>query len=368
MIPLILSAFLMAQPGGDDSARREVQVLLETIETLHQPMQDFRCEYEGARRLRGKLAKDMNVEEDAISESYSGWFIWKKTGDVRFESLHRREPGGQVSRESTAVRIQQQQAEQYSRPNDASLGYSVIKKPKDVSTWHSSVGMIFLIEKIKSEVSDARFSSSVSDEEIDGRPFRVLSLSLKGVPDSLYYRYWIDLRRNGLVVRQENYLGKMGMVARLDIQLAAFKIGNAEVWMPVSGESITYLARVDNKPMRMKDPQSIESISVLKGTVEFNKHPGPDAFTIKYKAGTPISDSMRKLEYAFGQQKIATNPTKAEAERMLKEQLAKAEEQKSELVVASPSEGFDWAKWLTGGFGALIVISSALLWIQRRGN
>ena len=38
--------------------------------------------------------------------------------------------------------------------------------------------------------------------------------------------------------------------------------------------------------------------------MEFNKRPGPEVFTIKYKPGTPISDNLRKLQYEFGQQKI----------------------------------------------------------------
>ena len=117
-----------------------------------------------------------------------------------------------------------------------------------------------------------------------------------------------------------------------------------------------------------KTPTVLDTIYVVDGTMEFNQHPGPEAFTIKHKPGTPVSDQLRKLSYEFGQQKIGAKPTKAEAERMLKEQLAKAEEQKSELVVASPSEGTDWTPWLTWGFGAAVAIASIALWNQRRSH
>jgi hypothetical protein len=102
--------------------------------------------------------------------------------------------------------------------------------------------------------------------------------------------------------------------------------------------------------------------------MEFNKRPGPEVFTIKYKPGTPISDNLRKLEYQFGQQQIGLNPTKAEKEKMLNDQLAKAEQQKSALVVASTSEGFAWTSLLPWGFGAAVVISLIAPWIQRRGR
>jgi hypothetical protein len=158
------------------------------------------------------------------------------------------------------------------------------------------------------------------------------------------------------------------MSGRLGIKLAPFKVGDTEVWMPVSGEDAGYVALVDKKPVVTKEPTSLNTIYVLDGTMEFNKRPGREVFTIKYKPGTPISDNLRKMIYEFGQQKIGSKPTKAEAEKMLNEQVAKAEEQKAELVVASPSQGFDWSSWLAWGFGAILVTASVVFWIQRRGH
>lgn len=53
---------------------------------------------------------------------------------------------------------------------------------------------------------------------------------------------------------------------------------------------------------------------------------------------------------------------------MLNEQLAKAEEQKSTLVVASNSEDFAWTSVLPYSFGAAVAISFIALWVQRRGR
>ena len=229
------------------------------------------------------------------------------------------------------------------------------------------MGTIFLIDKIKREVTDPAIDPSVSDDQIDGHPLKVLTIAIRGVPDSLLCRYWIDLHRNGHTVRHEVYHGKgrRVMALRLDIRLAAFKVGKSDVWMPVSGESVGYDATVDKKPVVMREPQAIERIYVVNGTMEFNKHPGSEVFTIKYKPGTPVSDNLRKLQYEYGQQKVGRNPTKLEVQKMLDEQLATAHQQESELVVASTSESVAWSTWLTCGSGALVVIFSSVLWVQR---
>jgi len=368
MLALLLPTVLTVLTVGDDSMRHEAQLLVDTIESLQQPVEDFRCEYEGTIRVRGTVAQAFKLGDDDVLDSYSGVFIWKKGGDTRIEGWHRQAMNNQINRESTAVRIQQQQAEKYSRFNDAGLGASTIDKPARVTTTRSSMGTIFLIDRIKREVANPAFDPSVSEDQIDGRPLKVLAIAITGVPDSLLRRYWIDLRRNGHVVREEIYRGKghRVMAKRLDIKLAPFKIGKSEVWMPVSGESVGYEATVDKKPVVLKQPQAFEKIYVVNGTMEFNRHPGPDVFTIRYKPGTPVSDNLRKLQYEYGQQKVGTNPTKPEVQKMLDEQLAMAHQQKSELVVASNSEGIPWSTWLASGFGALVVISSIVLWVQRR--
>jgi hypothetical protein len=138
--------------------------------------------------------------------------------------------------------------------------------------------------------------------------------------------------------------------------------------MPVSGQREGFVALEGGKPIVTSEPTSVSEIRVVTGTMEINKHPGPEVFTMKYLPGTPISDSLRKLTYEFGQQTISRAPTKAEAEKMLNEQVAQAEKQKSELVVASVSDGTAWYAWIAGGFAALVVVSTTALWIQRRAR
>jgi hypothetical protein len=351
----------------DDEARaQDAKSLVEVIESLQQSVEDFRCEFEGTIQFKGKIAEYEKVGQDGLYESYSGIFIWKRGGDTHCEALHRRAFDNEISRESLVVRTRERRAEYYQRLNDAPLGYAVVQKPEEIRLQQKGFAKIFLIDDLKLTVADASRRCWVSDDELQGRSFKVLNVPLRGVPDLLIGRDWIDLRRNGHVVHQESYTSGKAVSGRLDIALAPFKVGSTEVWMPVAGESVGYMALVEKKPVVLKEPQSIEKMYVVCGTMEFNKHPGPEVFTIEYRPGTPVSDKLRKLEYEFGQQKIGLKPTKAEAEKMLNEQVAEAEAQKNELAVASASQGSDWTSWLALGSGTLALISLAVLWIQRR--
>jgi hypothetical protein len=374
MTPTLLSALLAAVLGADGSTPDDVKTLIDTIEALQEPVEDFRCEFEGSLRFQGKVLEQEKakgtVRDDGLVETFSGVFIWKRGGDTYSDSLNRREVDASLTRQTLVVRTGEQRAEMHYRYNDGGIGNADINTPRRInSNQFNCLGSIFLIDTIKREASDENMVPSVTDGEIDGRPMRVLTIALKGVPggpDFLFGRYWIDLRRNGHVVRVEGYQSGSDMVSRLDIELARFRIGDTEVWMPVSGKGVGYAALEGGKPIVVKEPTSISTIKVLDGTMEFNKHPSPEVFTIKYKPGTPISDHLRKMRTEFGQTKIGPRPTKAELKGMLDEQLAKAEEQKSELVAVPASEGFAWSSWLPWGFGAILVIALAALWIQRQ--
>ncbi|MGC8643180.1 MAG: hypothetical protein ACP5XB_25245 [Isosphaeraceae bacterium] len=369
MLPAVLSMVLSALPGQLDRARSDVQLLLDTISSLQQPLEDFRCEFEGTRRYKGKIAEYTPVGEDGLHETFRGIFVWTRGGDVSNEVLTREVVANQIEHESVVLRSRHKEAEEYRRYEDIPPGRGMIQRPKEISLWlRNSMASIFLIDKVREDAASETKETSVSDDQIDNHPLKVLTVRLRGVPNSrsLFFRYWIDLQRSGQVVRRESYAGNV-MSERLDIKLRPFKIGGAEVWMPVSGEDVGYVALENNKTVLFKDPTSIKTIYAVGGTMEFNKHPRPEVFTIKYKLGTPISDNLRKVQYEFGQQKIQ-RLTKPEVEKMLKDQLAQAEKQKSTLVVAQTLDGSAWYAWLPWGFAALVVISLGALWIQRRGR
>jgi len=369
MLTVFAVVLTMSSLGDDSAALRDVRSLIDVIESLQQPIEDFRCEFEGSVQYKGNLAERQKglLGEGGLSETFSGVFLWKRGGDTHSDTLNRRAVDNAIAREVLVVRTKEQQSEEYRRLNDAPLGYSVIKSPKEANSWRlNSLGWIFLLDKIKAQVGEEGFDPSVSDEVVDGRPLKVLTIKFKSIPDSLHFRYWIDLRKSGHVVRVEGFMPGKVRSSHMDIKLDPFKIGDAEVWMPVYGVTYGYVALENNVPVVVKEPTSIVTMYVVGGTMEFNKKLGPEAFRVNYKMGTPISDELKKLNIEYGQQKIGLKPSKADAEKMLKEQVAKADAQKNELIVAIGLGGFDWWPWAVGGLIIAVLASLVALGMQRR--
>ncbi|MGO9471237.1 MAG: hypothetical protein ACLQVF_44675 [Isosphaeraceae bacterium] len=268
------------------------------------------------------------------------------------------------------VRASKDEAEQYLRHDNAPIGRGLIDRPNNVNTNRTgSLGSIFLIDTIKRFTALRNMVFSVADDVLDGQKLKLLSISFENA-SAPYHKLWIDLRRGGHVVRWETFAPGGELRGRSNIGLHSFQLGEKTLWMPVSGVTESHNDFKDGKPYYPAEPITVETIYVLNGTLVFNKHPGPETFSIKYGPGTPISDNLRKLEYQFGQQKSGprTAMPRAEAEKMLNEAVARAEEQKNELVVAPAAGGFDLLWWLAWGFGALLVASSVALLIQRRSR
>ncbi len=348
-----------AQEGPDSS---KVPELIATIDALQHPVEDFECEYEGTLRFSGPVRDDIlqarKLGEDGLAETVSGKFLWKRGGDVHVDGFRQSSPEGSIMRESAVLRPAEGRAEHHLRPDNASLGTAEIKKNADeIGYWMiMSPGQFQLIQKIKEAADDPFYRTAVHDGQIDDRPVKVVDVRVTK-RDRLLNRYYIDMARSGQVIRRESFAPTGEVDGRDEIKLEAFKIGDAEVWMPVYCESRGYAKLKDRLPVPTKDPTSFQKVYVVGGTMRFNRHPGREAFMMNYKLGTPISDSIRQMESGFGQMKIAPKPSKAEVSRLLEEQLKKAEEQKSELVALPPSAGVAWSFWALGAFGALAVVS-----------
>ena len=118
----------------------------------------------GGNSVPGSGSGAPGLGPDGLYESFSGMFIWRRDGDTRNDCFHQRAGDSTIVRETLVVRPRDNQAEQYRRLNDAPIGYSVIQSPKLVNSWDpASFGFVFLIDKIKREVADDQFDSSVGE-------------------------------------------------------------------------------------------------------------------------------------------------------------------------------------------------------------
>jgi len=346
---------------GDD-----VKTLLATIDALNERIDDFRCEYEGTSyALEEAIKRELKLGGDGLYNTFSGVFIWKKPGDTHVSSFHRHEPKGTVMREELVVQAEAGKSEQLIKPDEASVGQATIDDALFVNSDRTgSYGQLYMLDTIKRFAAMEGVEASIKTEVFDKRTLTVLTFSFRGTTQP-FQRFWLDLSRGGHAVRRESFIAGE-LVGRIDVKLEAFKVGNDQVWMPKSGILEGHSSTKDGKPYFPASPTSSETLYVVDGTMEFNKRPGPSAFKIDYKPGMLISDNLRRLQEEYGRQAIGAKPKKAEVEVMLREQLDRAEKQRSELVAGSPErDGPGWTSSLVWIFGTTTLVLAIALLIRR---
>jgi hypothetical protein len=302
MTTILTLAIVLAMPGTRDDERiDDAHSLLEKIEALQQPVNDFQCEFEGTVRFEGKNAETSPVDADGLYETFSGTYIWQRGGDIRCDSLHRLAVNGQISRQTLVMRARDTRA--YCR---MSLGHPRevpnISAPTSLQAARRGLSELFPLGSIKAMAADANYELSVSDGQREGNPSQVLGVAFKDVRDSLMSEYDIDLKRNGHVVRIHHYMKAKTLSGWFNIQLDSFSVDGVLVWMPVSGESVGLTALENGRRILTNGPTSIRKFRVVRPTMEFNKHPGPDVFSTSYSARPPVSEGLRKLEHEFALQ------------------------------------------------------------------
>ena len=367
-MPLATIVLLLSLLPAGQSPGLAPGSLIDVLESLQPLLEDFRCEYEGTFHFKGEAAKrSLEVGEGGLSDTFSGVFIWKRDGDTRGSTFHRRGSDGRILREELAVRFTKGEAECYERDNDAPLGKGVIDDPSVVNADQSGcLGGIFFLEGIKRLLASPDFEFKITDDAGGGAALKLLTISFKGNAQ-LYQRLWLDLRRGGHMVLRETYAAKGELIEGTDVKLSPVKFGMETIWMPVSGRSEGHSALRGKEPYFPKEVTSVQQIDIVAGTLEFNKRPAPSVFRIDYKPGTLISDRLRKAQAEFGRQVPTRLPSKAETEAILRAQLAEAEAQRSELVAEPPTAfGASLSPWLVGVAGTSALVLSIVVLYQRR--
>lgn len=365
LLPLVFG-MIATNPYQVASEPDDPKALLAMIEALQNPIEDFRCEYEGhVAYLLEATQKNLKVKPDGIYDNFTGLFVWRANGDTYSDVMHRYEPEAKISRETIIVRPEKKEAEQYLRNADAAMGKVHIEDFILVNANRQThLGEIFLIDELRRIVFDPNRFVQIKDATLAGRPVKLLESSIKG-GKNVNRRFWIDLARSGHVVQRESYTaGQLG--GRQVITLQQIHLKDATVWFPLRGEGYGFASIQDKKPVFFKEPISHDTIYVVSGSLAFNQHPNNSTFTSAYKLGTPISDNLRKTRTEYGQQKVPLNPTKVQSETLLRQQIAEAEKQKTELF-AEPTTETAWKGHLilSGAFG-VILIGSLIVMVRRR--
>jgi len=349
---------------GQAGSATDPQTFLRVLESLQSPIGDFRGEYEGVATLLNDANKAaMKVGADGISDTFSGVFVWKTGGDFFLDSFHRRPPEQRVIREQMIVRGVE--AEQHVRLDDGEFGKAYVQSSYAVNAdRQGSPGRIFPIDTIRRCFDRPDLVASVEQVDEGGERTAILTFRWKAT-GKLNWRCWLDMKRGGQCRLREGYGSEEKLVFRSMIQLKEVKAGSSRIWMPVMAVTQNFAALRDKTVVVLDKPTETETIYFVEATLEFNKHPPDSTFRAKYKPGTPVTDQLRQIQYEFGRQKMVVR-TRAEVEAQLRDQLAKAEAQKTELRAGPADQGFDWSGSLVWIFGAASLITATLVLLARR--
>jgi len=361
-IAVFLSFAVFAQVPIDKNSFRQ------SLES-HQPeLRDLRCEIEGTRRVSSREGQPSgNSEDEDVVDTFAGTFVWTRDGNAVFETYHRDVASGEISEKQIIISKDEGKAWESLRLVDTPYSTANLINPSMAHTkFAGSYGAISLRDQLLRYLQLPRLRVVSEEEQVGGR--RLLRLDFLA-PDSkvLFYQYWVDLERGGHVIQMKNYLGDKGLMGESVVRLGLFEVNGTEIWMPVSG-TITGYAQLDKekRPTVGTEPTFIESIYVVDGTMEFNRRPPPSTFTPDYHPRTVVSDSLKQLQYEFGQQKFE-RITRSEAEAQLEERLQLIEDQGRELI-AAPSRWsqLPWTSILVGVFGLCALGASILILWKRQ--
>ncbi len=360
---IVLAVAVSALAVADDQAQK----LIDTIVALQAPHEDFRCEFEGIVYVVSQTAPGSDVAVREWHDAFSGMFLWKKDGDFWCDSFHEdAQASRKIEHRTVVVRSRDDHAEEHRRFNDAVNGQRTFGSPSIFRTRLDFEGPqgLLLLEDLRDQPRDEAHTMSVRDDQIDGRALKVLEIRVKDI-NRLLRRYWIDLGRNGHVVRLEVYWTGQRLRLRRDIKLAKFGLAGAQIWMPVSAEQVTYFPPSASETGESQ-PESNATISILNGTMAFNANLDAKNFAIDYRAGKPISASGRRRSDQFDRQTLAAERIDAAAQKARKDLPAEEAHEdpgpKADILPESQSR----LPYVAYGFGVAAVIVFLTVRARRR--
>jgi hypothetical protein len=359
---IVLSLAFTVIAVADDQAKK----LIDTIDSLRAPLEDFRCEFEGTVRAASETAMGSHTATEERHDSFSGTFLWRKDGDFWWDCFYEDAQAPRlIERRTMVVRSRERHAEEHRRFNDVVDGPRTIGSP---SVFRARLNLdgpqgLLLRDDLRDQTADEIHTASLQDDRIDGRALKVLEIRVKD-SNQLLRRYWIDLGRNGHVVRFEAYWNGERLLLRRDIKLAKFGLAGAQIWMPVSAEQVTYSPPTASETGKSQ-PESSATISIVNGTMAFNAGLDAKHFAIDYRAGKPISASGRRWSDQFDRQTLSAKRIDAAAQKARSDLPAQdAEQDQARDAVIRPESQFE-LRFVAYGLTVVAIIASSV-WARRR--
>ena len=373
MLAVILSMVLTNLPGGELPrinlrANRDAKAILEAAESHLRPVQDLRCEFEGAIQFQNRTPEKRSLGGTGRPKAFRGVYYSAHGGDVFIDSFHQCEEDRFVTRVIWIVRPRDRQWEHYVRQTDEPLGFSVSHSTEEFLPWPAESPLsLFLIEKLKRELSGEHYDATIHEDRLEDRPMKVVDLAYKLKPDLLQLRYWIDPQRGGHVVRRESFQGGVFVRNRTEVTLAKVSVSGNEVWLPVNGVQKDY-GSLSDLDLVDADWSSLTSVKIVDGSLAINQHPGPDTFTFKFSPEFPVSDELARMRAdlarqtatrAFSETSNSNEPSNRRLAYLSRPPHISRHTGNRAVVPEQPP-------WLVGSLGLILLFSPIVAWKQWR--
>lgn len=357
-------------PAANPNPNLDKETLAQLLEAAYAPIQDFYCEYEGQTTFPQQVGNE-KLGRDGLFDVFSGAFISRRDGALLVDIYHQHHYKDANPMLRDTIAVLSGQSEQYQRSVDSPDGRGQITPARyRESDTEGSFGRVYCDRLLFGYLRHPDWTmTSEAPEKIDGQECLVVTFHRVGPGEtepSYIERFWIDLGRGGHALRREVYhSGGKRANSMEDIVLRPFQDSRGTtVWLPVSGvyKSFIHLGE-HNERIYGSQPTNLETYSALQESIRLNQSIPDERFSVKFRNGTLITDTLRRARYEFGQAREPETKrmTQAEVEAQLEEQLRIADVQGDELRAASWERGNrGWSAWLpatlVGGSLAILVV------------
>lgn len=314
------------------------QSLLATIESKQSVIKDVQFEFEGSLSFNDfDSRKNLNLSDSGVYDTFSGTYAWRSDGHELLETYHRLYPDKVLKRERIAVF--KDKSEMLLISEDQSGGRGQIGSSLVQNTERQgSPGQFFLLNNLKRKLSDPDLViENQGVANIDGYDC-VLIVIRRKANNRVDQKYWFDMKHGGFARRRELYMANAEnrVASSASVQLGMFEKNGTQFWIPIAGRIDGFLKAIDGKVIIAEKPTNVEHVYIIRASVRLNESPSLSRFSVNFKPGMPITDTLRKLSYEHKQQILESRmPTHAEVEALLKNQLEEIERQGNEVSASS---------------------------------
>lgn len=346
------------------------------FDSLYSNIDDVFFEYEGYNKAKLPEPENKGGSYWFDRETFSGSLLFRKDGSLKLESIHHRQaaPNLQIRKETIHKKISSFKVETiHYFESDNSRNAESKKSSFTDSIYPGSSTRIFMVPYLHalSRYPKTRLVHE-GEANIDGHRCEIFSFitgkdyettSVKNAAGVT--RFYLDMERGGHAIKVEDLDNNEISSRIIDVKLESFPIDDGErLWFPISAtfESILTKNIPPQIPFKPGTVITMETFSVMQGSVKFNKKPTDKEFELRLKDGTLITEKIKDKKNREAAKSKSATLNLEQQQAKLKELIREGEEKGSEITAESLARGggSPLMKWIPFTFSIISVSGLAI--------